>query len=290
MGGVLADRIGGPTVVGLGGLVGAACALAYVGLHATVTPTVPRMRARGSVGILRRRPVLWRVARAHAFYGAGLIAAVPLFALVHVDRLGLTLADVGVIGLIGAAFTTLTFPIWGVATDRFGPLSVLRSGAVLGLVAIVCYAIAPVVAVLWVAAAALGAATAATDTAVVNLISDETPLDDRASAIAGWNGITGVWGVSAPLAMGRLVQAGWVGVQGALLMCAALAAVGVVLYARVPVPLRDQTGPGVADRPASRPTSSGRSRRADGAAAGFRAARLRIRAPRRPRRPARVRP
>jgi MFS family permease len=232
LGGLLADRLGAPAVFAIGGFIGLGCALAYAGLRTSEPPAIVRFGARESVHALLGRPLLRRVAAAHAFYGGGLIAALPLFALVHVDRLSLSLADVGVIGIVGAASTTLSYPGWGTATDRIGSLAVLRGGTSLGLVAIVAYALAPSVELLWLASAAVGAAGAATDTAVVALLSEETALDSRAAAMAGWNATTGAWGIAAPFTMTLLVQAGFVSVQVALLGCAVLATIGICLYLR----------------------------------------------------------
>ena len=79
-----------------------------------------RFSARESIRALRERPALSRIAVAQGFYGGGLIAASPLYALVHVDRLNLSLADVGVIGILTAVATTVAFPLWGLVADRFG--------------------------------------------------------------------------------------------------------------------------------------------------------------------------
>ena len=119
-GGVIADRLGGPTAVALAGAVGAVCAIAYAGFHAQAAAHPPVFSARDSIRALRERPVLARVALAQGFYGGGFIAAAPLFAIVYVDRLDLSLADVGVIGILTAASTTVSFMAWGVVSDRFG--------------------------------------------------------------------------------------------------------------------------------------------------------------------------
>jgi MFS family permease len=231
VGGILAVTIGASVVFGLGGVIGLICAVAYAGLRTTEQPRVVRFGASESVRALLAVPVLRRVALAHAFYGAGLIAAVPLFALVHVDRLGLSLADVGLIGIFGAVSTTLAYPVWGAATDRIGSLTVLRVGTAMGLVAVAIYAVAPGIAPLLLASAAVGAAGAATDTAVVALLSERTELSARAPAMAGWNALSGAWGIGAPLAMTLLVQAGILDVQAALVAAAAVATVGIGLYA-----------------------------------------------------------
>ncbi len=231
-GGILADRLGGETAVALAGLVGLGCALAYAGLRAPNAERPATFSARESIRALRDRPVLSRIAVAQGFYGGGLIAAAPLYAIVNVDRLDLSLADVGIIGITTAGATTLCFLLWGAVADRRGPLVAMRLGSALGLAALIAYALAPGVAVLWVAAIAAGAGGASIDVGIASVVSDHTPLASRSAAMAGWNSITGARGIVAAFTMCILLQVGIVDVTTGLLLCAALSAIGVVLYAR----------------------------------------------------------
>ena len=232
-GGVIADRLGGPSAVALAGVIGVACALAYAGLRSRSTERPPTFSARGSIRALRERPLLGKVALAQGFYGGGLIAAVPLYALVHVDRLDLRLSDVGVIGILAAVATTVTFPVWGAVADRHGGLWVLRLGSGLGVIGLLGYAVAPHVAVLWVMAIGYGAASSAIDVGIASIVSDQTPLASRAAAMAGWNAITGARGIAAAFLMSALLQLGLVDVTSGLLVCAVSSAIGVVMFARV---------------------------------------------------------
>jgi MFS transporter, DHA1 family, staphyloferrin B biosynthesis exporter len=231
-GGILADRLGGPTAVAIAGLVGIACALAYSGLRATSEERAPGFSARDSLRALRERPVLARMAVAQGFYGGGFIAAVPLYALVHVDRLDLSLSDVGVIGILAAASTTIAFLVWGMIADRHGALVALRVGGAIGLASLVAYALAPHVGVLWLAAIAAGTASASIEVGIAAVVSDQTPLATRAAAMAGWNAFTGARGIVAAFLMSALLQAGLVDVTTGLLLCAASSAIGVALYTR----------------------------------------------------------
>ncbi|HYN69977.1 MAG TPA: MFS transporter, partial [Candidatus Eisenbacteria bacterium] len=232
-GGVAADRLGVPTVVIVTGAIGIASALAYAGLRARSDERPQKFSARESIRALRERPVLGRVALAQGFYGGGLIAALPLYALVHVDRLQLSLSEVGVIGILLSAATTVSFPVWGAVSDRFGPLASLRVGSALGIVALVGYAFAPSVAVLWLTAIALGTANASVDVGIGAVVSHQTPLASRAAALAGWNAITGARGIAAAFLMSTALSLGLVTVTTGLLLCAASAAIGVVLFARI---------------------------------------------------------
>ncbi|HUP55693.1 MAG TPA: MFS transporter, partial [Methylomirabilota bacterium] len=171
-GGLLADRIGGERAVAVAGLVGVACAVGYVGMRAATADRPVVFSARDSIRALRDRPLLSRIAVAQGFYGGGLIAASPLYALVHVDRLNLRLSDVGVIGILAAVATTVAFPIWGLVADRRGPVLTLRLGSAIGVMSLVGYAVAPNVAVLWGAAIVAGIGSASIDVGIAAAVSD----------------------------------------------------------------------------------------------------------------------
>jgi MFS family permease len=231
-GGVLADRYGGIQIVAIGGLVGAFCSLAHAGIATTTTGPIPRYSARDTFRAVRSHPVIRRVVLAQGFYGGGLIAAAPLYALVYVDRLGLSLADVGVIAILTASATTISFVAWGGIADRRGALPVLGGGSALGLTALVCFAFAPAEQVLWVAAVLGGAASAAIEVGIAAVVSETLPLEVRPAAMAGWNAVTGARGLCVPFVTTLLVELRVVDLTVALLLCAAATAVGCGLYLR----------------------------------------------------------
>lgn len=230
VGGVIADRLGGPVAVALAGVVGVACALAYAGLRVSTAAAPLGYSARQSIRAMRARPTLQRVALAQGFFGGGFIAAGPLFALVYVDRLDLSLSDVGIIGVFGAAATTVSFLAWGAVADRFDPLAAMRYGSLVGLAGLIGYAVAPGLGVLLVGALAIGVANSSIEVGVAGVISDNTPLASRAAAMSGWNAITGARGLVAPFVMSSLVQFGFVSVTVGLLICAAASGLGVALF------------------------------------------------------------
>jgi MFS family permease len=232
IGGVLADVIGGEQAVAIAGIVGVACAMGYLGLRAAAAEQPRSYSARESIRALRDRPALSRIAVAQGFYGGGLIAASPLFALVHVDRLNLSLADVGVIGILTAVATTVAFPLWGLVADRFGAVAALRTGSAIGLLSLVGYTVAPSVVVLWFAAIAAGIASASIDVGIAAAVSDQTPLASRAAAMAGWNALTGARGIVAAFLMSALLQIGLIDVTVGLLACTATSAIGVAMFVR----------------------------------------------------------
>jgi MFS family permease len=241
-GGVLADRLGGPPVIALAGLVGAGCAIGYALFRAGAAGPPPTYSAHDAIRALRERPVLGRLAVAQGFYGGGLIAAAPLFALVHVDRLELSLGVVGVIGILSALATTIAFPIWGAVSDRVGPIVGMRIGGAAGVLSLVGYALAPDVTVLFAAAVLGGIASASIDVGIGAVVSEQTTLATRSAAMAGWNALTGARGIVAAFLMSALVQAGVVDVTTGLLLCAASSVLGVALFVRtrpaVPVETR----------------------------------------------------
>jgi len=230
IGGVIADRFGGPTALAIAGIVGAVCALAYVAFRAGPSAAALAYGARESLRALRARPTLRRVALAQGFFGGGFIAAGPLYALVYVDRLDLSLSDVGLIGVFGAAATTVSFLAWGTVADRFDPLAAMRYGSLIGLAGLVGYAVAPGLAVLLLAALAMGVAGSSIEVGVAGVISDNTPLSARAAAMSGWNAFTGARGLVAPFVMSALVQFGFVNVTVGLLLCAVASTMGVALF------------------------------------------------------------
>jgi DHA1 family inner membrane transport protein len=230
VGGVVADRLGGPTALAMAGVVGAACALAYVAFRAAPSAMTLAYGARESIRALRARPTLQRVALAQGFFGGGFIAAGPLYALVYVDRLDLSLSDVGLIGVFGASATTVSFLAWGTVADRFDPLAAMRYGSLIGLAGLIGYAVAPGLAVLLLAALATGVAGSSIEVGIAGVISENTPLSSRAAAMSGWNAFTGARGLVAPFVMSALVQFGLMTVTVGLLSCAAASAVGVSLF------------------------------------------------------------
>ncbi len=233
VGGILADQIGGMVVVAFAGAIGALCAMSASRIEAPLDPDARRFSARESWGAFRRRPALRQVAMAQAFYGAGLIAAGPLYALVQVDRLSLSMAEIGIIGILGAVATTLSCLAWGNMADRRGAVSVMRIGATLGVMSIVLYAIAPSVIFLWAAAVVVGVANAATDMGLASVISEQVPQEERGAAVAGLNALTGTRGMFAPFLASIVVQLGILTVTQALLVCAVTTGIGTLMYLRL---------------------------------------------------------
>jgi MFS family permease len=233
VGGMLADRVGGMAVVAIAGAIGAVCALSTSRIRATDPTEAQPFSARASWHAFRDRPALRRIGFAQLFYGAGMIAAAPLFPLIHADRLGLSLAEVGMLAILTAISSTASCLAWGALADRQGGLTPIRIATGLAAAALLGYAVAPSVLVLAVAAVLLGLANAAMEMGWPNMLAEHTPLEDRAAAAAGLNALTGARGLVMPFVGTALVQAGVIDVPAALLLCVACTAVGVVLYAHL---------------------------------------------------------
>jgi MFS family permease len=233
VGGILADSVGGMTVVAFAGVVGALCAIASSRIDAPIAADARRFTARESWAAFRARPGLVQVGAAQTFYGGGLIAAGPLYALVQVDRLGLSIADIGMLGILGSVAATVACFVWGTRIDGRGAIPVMRIGTFLGLLSIAIYTVAPSVAFLWVASIIAGVANASTDMGISTVISEQVPQHERGAAVAGFNALTGARGMIAPFVASIAVQAGILSLTAALAVCAVSTAVGACMYFRL---------------------------------------------------------
>jgi len=233
IGGILADRIGGMTVVAFAGIVGALCAMASSRIEAPIAEDARSFSARESWAAFRSRPGLVQVGAAQTFYGGGLIAAGPLYALVQVDRLDLSIADIGLLGILGSVAATIACIVLASFIDRRGAIPIMRIGAFLGFVSIALYAAAPSVAFLWLASIIVGIANASMDLGISTVISEQVPQQERGAAVAGFNALTGARGMIAPFVASIAVQMGILSVTQALVLCALATGVGACMYFRL---------------------------------------------------------
>ncbi len=230
VGGIIADRIGGLGAIAIGGLIGALLALSSTRIRATLPSAGATYSFRDTWSAYKQVPALRRVAWAQVFYGGGLIAAGPLYALVMVDRLSLSMGEIGTVGVVAAIAATGSCLAWGHLADRLGGISVIQLGAVLGALSVLFYAVAPSIAFVWLGAALIGLANSAMEMGWPNMLAEHTSLADRAKAAAGLNALTGARGLIAPFLGTLAVQAGVISVTAALVLCAMATAVGALLY------------------------------------------------------------
>jgi MFS family permease len=232
-GGLLADRVGGLPAVALGGLLGMVLGGFALAIRTPDAAPAEPYSVRRSLATLGGRPVLRRAALAQGFLGGGIIAAGPLLAYVQVDRLSLSLTDVGSLGILSALATTLSYAVFGLLIDRRGGVAALRVGALFGVLGLIVYAVAPSLQVLWLAAVAIGLSSAGVEMGIQGLIGEQTPLEGRSAAMAGWNALTGLRGMVAPFLAPGLLWLGLVDVTGGLLLAAGVSAVGLLLFLRM---------------------------------------------------------
>lgn len=240
--GLLALTVGDVPALAVVGVIGVVGVVAHAGIRAPAAADPPKFSARASLRVLRDKPTLRLALMAQAFYGGGLIAAAPLYALVQVDRLHLSLAEVGFLGLLAAGFNTLSYFAWGSLADRKGGPLLLGLASVLGLAALLCWALAPSIALLSLAAISGGIAGAGIDLGLQSVMINGVPSEERAAVMAGWNALTGLRGVAAPFIATGLVQLGVLSVTSALLACGLATGVGVALYLRTVVPTEVRLG------------------------------------------------
>jgi MFS family permease len=245
VGGALADRVGGPVVAAAAGLIATALALSYLRLRlssaAREVEPPPRYTIAEAVDALSASVRLRRLVVAQGVWGVGTIAAAPLYPLVLVDSLHLPLSEIGALGLIGSVVTTVSYLGWGVLSDRRGGVTVLVVGACLAAPApILCVQAmgttgGTALAILVAAGILGGLAGAANDIGQIWAISDMTTIAERRMVLAGWASVTGIRGMAAPLVSATLVQAGIVDVRFALVGCAMVQVVGLLLFIRTAI-------------------------------------------------------
>jgi hypothetical protein len=235
LGAVLAERVGGFTGGAAGGLIGGGCALAYAWYPSSVESRPIGYTARDSFRALLERPILVRLVVAQSLFGGGVIAAGSLFALVYVDRLNLSLPDIGAIGVFTSLLAMMSLLVWGTVSDRFGPLVPMRIGSAMGVVGLIAYAAAPGVFLVWIAAAVIGVSTSGVDIGTVSILSEETSLASRAAVTSAWSAVGGARGLIAPFMVCGLVLAGAFDVGRAIVLCALVSTMGVVVLWLTPV-------------------------------------------------------
>ena len=233
--GAMADGMGVPIAVTFAGFLGAGFAIGAFGLRSGRPMPARTWSPREAVATLTASPRLRRLVLAQGLYGAGTIAAFPLYALVNVDRLHLTLSDVGTIAVAGAIATMVSYTLWGTLADRLGYNVGLRAGAAFGVLAVALVAVAPNMAVMLLASIAGGLSNAALDIGIQGAMAAHTRLADRAAAMAGWNSLTGLRGMVAAMAASIAVQVGLVDVTTALALCLVPATLGLLVYLDLPV-------------------------------------------------------
>ena len=157
----------------------------------------------------------------------------PLVTLLQVDRLGLSLVEIGALGVVASLATTFAYGAAGVVVDRRGAGPMMVLGSLIGAAGMTCYAVADGLPLLAAASIMLGASLGMTELMLPLLIAERAAPMEQAPASAGMNAVWGARGLLAPFVATVAVSLGVVGIRGALLACAATMAVGALLFLRL---------------------------------------------------------
>jgi hypothetical protein len=232
--GIAAETVGGPAAVAATGAVAALLALTFTLVRRWTGPPWLPYTAKQSLSALRSSLTIRRLAVAQALFGGGFIAATPLIVLVYVDRLDLSLADVGVLGVLGAVASSVSSIVWGIAAHRLGADAPVRIGSVIGALGLFLYGVAPTFIVACVAAIAVGVTLAAIEIGTFAIIARETDVEARAVTIGGWNAMMGMRGLVAPFLASSAVQVGLIDVTTGIFCCLGASVVGIIAFWRLP--------------------------------------------------------
>ncbi len=262
---LLAAASGWVAIVAVVAVIAAICSLALSRMAAPGVDIDHRFSARDSIRSVTDQPMLRRITAAQLLFGGGFVAAPALIAMVHIDRLGLGVEQIALAGLVSYGSTAITFSLWGRLASRVGALMTISSGAIVGVMAMTLFALAPSLPVVLVATMLLGAAGAAVDTSWPLLIADHAPAERQGEVAAGLNAIMGFRGLLMPFVVMAPIGAGLIDETGGLLICATSMVAGAVVYARLSglsrVPRRAAARLGSAAVSAAPPAGRRRSRR-----------------------------
>jgi predicted MFS family arabinose efflux permease len=193
----------------------------------------PRYSARGSIRAVTGNPMLRKIATAQLLFGAGLVAAPALIAMVHIDRLGLDIDAIALAGLLSYGSTAVTIGLWGRFASARGALTTISAGTLMGVAGIAVFAFALDYRTMIVATILLGTAMAAVNASWPLLIAEHAPQEEQGGVAAGMNSIMGLRGLITPFVVMAPVQAGLLDETGGLLLCLAASASGAVVYLRL---------------------------------------------------------
>ena len=210
--------------------IGMVSALATSRLRLGSSEPIARFAVRDSLRTIATHPVLRRLTLAQLVFGAGLVAAPPLIALVYIDRLGLGLDQVAMAGLVLFGTRAVAIGPWGRVTGRVGGLRTAAIGSLIAVLSLIFFALAPDLTFVLIAAATLGAAGAAIDVAWPVTIAEHAEPDAQSQAAAGLNAIMGARGLIVPFLMMVPISLGWLDVAGGLILSALVTFAGALLY------------------------------------------------------------
>lgn len=230
---IAATTSGWVPIVAVVAAVGAVSSLAVGRMSVPGIESGEAYSARGSIRAVMGAPMIRRIATAQLLFGAGLVAAPALIAMVHIDRLDLEVADIALAGLLSYGTTAATIGLWGRAASRVGALSTISAGTAVGAASLAVFAMAPDFRGIIVATILLGTASGAVNASWPLLIAEHAGEGQQTEVAAGLNSIMGLRGLVVPFLIMAPVSAGIVNETGGLVICLVTASAGAILYARL---------------------------------------------------------
>ena len=234
--GLLLDLLGPNRLLPLGALFGLAGAFAWSRLRTSNEAASPPQSLGSTFRILGEDRRFRLYTAALACWGFGLLLPGPLFPILLVDKFNASYSEVGILGFVTSATWLGGYLFWSRSIDRWPPLRVIAlSFGLCGLLPL-CYLVSPSVWFLLPGVAAQGFASAGLDLAGINVLmrlAPRTRLPEYSSLLTS---IAGARGLVAPFLGSALAALPWLGVNGVLLLAAALVAVGTVAVARTDAP------------------------------------------------------
>jgi MFS family permease len=218
------------------GIVAAFGAISSMAVGRMEVPGVESNQRFGAIESLRAvigTPMVRRFASAQLLFGAGALVAPAFVAMVHVDRLGLSVSDIALAGLLSYGTTAATIGLWGRVAGRVRPLAVIMAGAVIGTVSFAVFAWAPTFEMVIVATVLLGTSNAAVNASWPLLIAEHAADGEQSMVAAGLNAIMGLRGLVVPFVVLAPVKAGIIDETGGLLLCVLAGIAGVTVYGRM---------------------------------------------------------
>lgn len=220
-------------VVGLAAVFGALTSMAVGRMEVPDIASGQRFGARASLGAVAGSPIVRRFAMAQLLFGGGALLAPAFVAMIHVDRLGLSVGDIALAGLLSYGTTAVTIGLCGRLAGGWGPLITVLLGATLGTTAFAVFAWAPTFEIVLVATVLLGLSNAAVNASWPLLIADHASEGEQALVAAGLNAVMGLRGLVVPFVVMVPVSAGVIDEAGGLLICVAAGIGGMLVYGRM---------------------------------------------------------
>lgn len=138
------DHIGYRTLFPVASLVGIASVFIFMRMRVEEGPLPPRQTKALTelIDIVRQDRRFGLYLLSFALMGVGTMLSWPLYPLVQVDRLQLTYAQIGLLGLVESCMWLVSYLIWGRYLDGRGGVAVMRAVCAVSMITPLSYLIA----------------------------------------------------------------------------------------------------------------------------------------------------